>query len=149
MALREKSKARGWRVFAGSSQRDQQEPILSPRRRGALYLTVVLLALWILFGRSSSGSGTSSGTISNSLRNQAMRLTSSVTDQDIYGPPVVPLKQRPLHPAKSSMAPLRSWTYGVPESTVHGISGGAFASKSLMCIRKLNELFQAGPSWTT
>jgi hypothetical protein len=121
MALREKKRHTGWRVFSG---RPGQNTLLTPTRRGGIYIAIMVFMLWLVFGRNSSTASSSSSDFGGKLRNQALRLTNSITDEAIYGPEPAPRKHRPAHPSKSAIAPLRSWENGVPETTVHGISGG-------------------------
>lgn len=120
MALREKTPSSGWRSFSSRGTRDS---FLTPNRRGAIYISLTLFFLWLVFGRRGDELSTPT-TLTSSLRNQAVRLTGGVLDEEIYGPPVPKRKQRPLHPQNSAFVPLHSWKDGVPETTVHGLSGG-------------------------
>lgn len=122
MALREKTPSSGWRSFSGSgrSTRDGGS-FLTPNRRGAIYITLTLFFVWLVFGH---GADDSAPALTSSLRNQAVRLTGGVLDEEIYGPPIPKHKQRPLHPQNSAFVPLHSWKDGVPETTMHGLSGG-------------------------
>jgi hypothetical protein len=150
MALREKKKHSGWLFFSG---RPGQHACLTPSRRGGIYIGIILFVLWLVFGNIPNASSSSRSGIGGKLRSQALRLTNSITDVDIYGPEPPPHKQRPLPPSKSAIAPLRSWENGVPETTVHGISGGkSFITFALQLhpLASLNfVLLQAGHSWIT
>lgn len=119
MALREKEK---------TSPPSIRSSFLTPTRRGGIYLSITLFILYLIFGTSSTSSPSSySSSISSSttkLKNQVSRLTSSISDEDIYGPPIEKTKQRPLHPENSAFVPLVNWEKGVPETVVHGVSGG-------------------------
>lgn len=121
MALREKKKHSGWRVFSG---RPGLDALLTASRRGGIYTAVIVFMLWLIFAPNSSTVSSPSPGFGGKLRNQALRLTNSITDEDIYGPEPAPRKHRPPPPSDSAIAPLRSWGNGVPETTVHGISGG-------------------------
>lgn len=137
MALREKQKYTGWLVFSG---RLGQHAWLTPSRRGGIYIGIILFVLWLIFGNNPNASPSSSSGFGGKLRSQALRLTNSITDADIYGPEPLPHKQRPLHPSMSAIAPLRSWENGVPETTVHGISGGKSPSTFTLQLRPLASL---------
>lgn len=128
MALREKTPSSGWRSFSGRGT-GTRDSFLTPNRRGAIYISLTLFFLWLVFGRGDDEIAPTKFT--SSLRNQAVRLTGGVLDEEIYGPPIPKHKQRPLHPQNSAFVPLHSWKDGVPETTVHGLSGG-----ELMCYVK-------------
>ena len=126
MVLREKTnKSSGWRIL---SSRPGQHSLLTPSRRGGIYVGIIVFLLWLVLGSDTNTESSSSPGFGGKIRNQALRLTNSIKDEDIYGPEPAPHKQRPLHPSNSAIAPLRSWENGVPESTVHGISGGKLFS---------------------
>ncbi|KAF8315003.1 hypothetical protein DL93DRAFT_2057788 [Clavulina sp. PMI_390] len=137
MALREKQ-VPGSRVFAGG------EPFLNRSRRGAVYLAILFFCVWLFLGSSSSSVSSTSTRITSKLKNQALRLTSPITDEEIYGPPVLPPQPRPLPPKDSAIAPLRSWEHGVPETTVHGISGGEYSVDGVAPLSHLSFILHAG-----
>ncbi|KAF9513775.1 hypothetical protein BS47DRAFT_1392986 [Hydnum rufescens UP504] len=90
-------------------------------RRGFLYSFVIIGAAWLLFFRTRAGSNDS---FSKTIREKAYLLTSSISDEDLYGPPIPPRRVKARIPLQSAIQPLRLWGREVPETRIIGIAGG-------------------------
>jgi hypothetical protein len=115
------SKQRRARALSSlEDSRQSSQFSLTRVQRGFLYLAVIGAA-WLLFFRTRAGSNDS---FSKTIREKAYLLTSSISDEDLYGPPIPPRRVKARVPLQSAIQPLRLWGREVPETRIIGIAGG-------------------------